>query len=555
MSLNRYFTPINLLMLSINGMVGSAWLFAPLYAARIAGSGAILAWLIGGIATAIIALTFAELSVLFPVAGGTAKIPQISHGRFTGFMVSWIAWLSALTVAPIEVQAILQYASTYFTSLVSTETGAPILTTIGMIWATVLMLVFCMINMVSYRGLVRFNFVLFAFKLFVIIATIFALIDTQFYSIHFDEFLSTGNSLTGWQAILAAVSSGGIAFAFTGFKHGVELAGETKRLSVAIPLSIVGSVISCLILYIGLQIAFIGAIHPSLLVNGWAHLTFLGDAGPFAGLAAGLGLVWLVKLLYIDATVSPAGAGLIYVTSTARILYAMSEIGYLPKWLQRLNKQGFPVAAIIVNFILGMFLFLPLPGWQAMVSFLVSGMVISYAMGPVALLCLRLEMPNKKRAFHLPAAKLICPIAFYFCNLFSYWCGWETIYKLSIAMVIGLIFFMIAGLRGRLTSVEWDLKSGFWMIPYLLGLTVISYAGAFGGKNIITFGWDFLVIGIFSVLILYLAVKNRATVNEKILDQYFSFSTIFDSRQMVEKVVQGSNEEKDKDFSRKEEAC
>src|SRR5579883_3302642 len=116
MMLNRRFTPLNLLMLSINGMVGSAWLFAPLYAAKIAGSAAIVAWIIGGTATAIVALTFAELSAMFPVAGGTAQIPQMSHGTFTSFIVSWLAWLSALTIVPVEVQAILQYASTYFTS-------------------------------------------------------------------------------------------------------------------------------------------------------------------------------------------------------------------------------------------------------------------------------------------------------------------------------------------------------------------------------------------------------------------------------------------------------
>ena len=97
MALNRRFTPIVLLMLSINGMVGSAWLFAPLYAAKIAGSGAIIAWLIGGVLTTMIALTFAELSVLFPVAGGTAQIPQLSHGTLTSFIVSLVAWLSALT--------------------------------------------------------------------------------------------------------------------------------------------------------------------------------------------------------------------------------------------------------------------------------------------------------------------------------------------------------------------------------------------------------------------------------------------------------------------------
>lgn len=518
MSLHRRFTPIHLLMLSINGMVGSAWLFAPLYAAQIAGSAAIIAWLIGGIATALIALTFAELSVMFPVAGGTAQIPHMSHGVLTGFMVGWIAWLSALTMAPIEVQAILQYASTYFPSLMSLSHNVPVLTAWGMLWATILMLGLCIINIISYNGFVRSNFLIFSFKVAVIILTVFVLIRTNFNPINFTGTLEATTTVSGMKAILTAVATGGIAFAFTGFKHGVELAGETKRQAVAIPLAIVGSVVGCLILYIGLQIAFIGALSPNMLVNGWSNLSFAGDVGPFAGLAAGLGLAWLVKLLYIDAAVSPGGAGLIYVTSTARILYAMSLIGFLPKWIQYLNKHNFPIAAIFVNFVLGMFLFLPLPGWQAMVSFLVSGMVISYAMGPVSLLCLRIERPNDKRGFKLPMANVLCPIAFYFCNLLSYWCGWETIWKLAIAMLIGAMMFGVAIMRKQINISNYGVKTGFWMVPYLLGLVVISYLGSFGGKQIIPFGWDFLVIALFSMAILYLAIKFRASASEQAVD-------------------------------------
>jgi amino acid transporter len=511
--LNRRFTPINLLMISINGMVGSAWLFAPLYSAKIAGSAALIAWLIGGMVTIIIALTFAELSVLFPVAGGSAQIPQLSHGTLTSFVTSWTAWLSSLTMAPVEVQAILQYASTYFTSLMHLENNVPVLTHVGYMWATLLMLLFCVINVVSYKGLLRFNFLLFIFKVTVILIAIFTFMMISFNPQNFSGLAPTALSLSGWQAILTAVASGGIAFAFTGFKHGVELAGETKKLAIAIPLAIVGSVFCCLLLYIGLQVAFIGALDAEMLRHGWAHLSFPGDIGPFAGLAAGLGLAWLVKLLYIDAAVSPSGAALIFVTSTARVLYAMGRIGYLPRWLSYLNKQNFPVAAIVVNFVLGMCLFLPLPGWQAMVSFLVSGMVISYAMGPIALLCMRLELPHEKRSFRLPAARLICLIAFYFCNLLSYWTGWETISKLAIAMLIGLAFFMLSLLRKQTISNNLGLKSAAWIVPYFSGLILISYLGAFGGKNIIPFGWDFLVIGIFSTAILFLAVKYRLTVS------------------------------------------
>ncbi|TAK74518.1 MAG: APC family permease [Gammaproteobacteria bacterium] len=518
MMLNRRFTPLNLLMLSINGMVGSAWLFAPLYAAKMAGSGALMAWVIGGLLTAIIALTFAELSVMFPVAGGTAQIPHLSHGTFTSFIISWVAWLSALTMAPVEVQAILQYASTYFTSLTRYENEVPVLTHVGLLWATILMLVFCIINIVSYKGLVRSNFALFLFKVIVILLAIIALMKTSFHTSNFSDFIPAASSIAGWQAILTAVASGGVAFAFTGFKHGVELAGETKRLAFAIPLAIVGSVLICLLLYIGLQVAFIGALQPEAVAHGWSNLSFTGDVGPFAGLAGGLGLIWLMKLLYIDAAVSPSGAALIYVTSTARILYAMSQIGYVPRWLSYLNKPGFPVAAILTNFVIGMFLFLPLPGWQAMVSFLVSGMVISYAMGPIALLCMRLERPDEERLFKLPAASLICLLAFYFCNLLSYWTGWDTIYKLAIAMMIGLVFFVVAILKGRLAGTSLGLRSILWVGPYFAGLILISYLGSFGGKHIIPFGWDFVVIAIFSAAILYLAVKTRAVLGEKFAD-------------------------------------
>jgi amino acid transporter len=188
----------------------------------------------------------------------------------------------------------------------------------------------------------------------------------------------------------------------------------------------------------------------------------------------------------------------------------MSRIGYVPQFLSRLNKENFPVAAIFVNFAIGMFLFLPLHGWQAMVSFLVSGMVISYAIGPIALLALRFDLPNEKRLFRLPIAPFICLIAFYFCNLLSYWTGWETMWKLAIAILIGFVVFSLSFFNKKTLFPNMGFKSIFWIAPYLAGLTLISYLGAFGGKNIIPFGWDFLVIAIFSVIILYLAVKNRS---------------------------------------------
>ncbi len=518
--LSRRIAPATLFMLSMNALIGSGWLFAPLYAAKIAGPAALISWVIGGLAAILIAFTFAELSTMFPVAGGTARIPQISHGAFVSFILSWIAWISSLTMTPIEVQAVLQYASLFFPSLMKTKNGVPFLTLWGFAWAAILMIGLCVINILSYRGLMRFNFVLFVFKFSIIILTIFTILKVQFNPQNFAGLLTSATTTHGWKTILSAVATGGVVLAFNGFKSGVEMAGETKNLKVAIPLATAGAVLACLLLYLGLQVAFIGALDPALLKNGWSNLNFTGDIGPFVGLVSGLGLLLILKLLYLNSIVSPLGAGLIYVTSTARILYAMSKIGYVPKFLSKLNHQHFPIWAIVVNFVLGMLTFLPLPGWQAMVNFLVSAMVITYAMGPISLVCMRITLPNEYRPFRLPAANFLCLIAFYCCNLFSYWTGWDTISKLALVLSAGIILFILAYSRGKIQVEKNELRSAYWVIPYLSGLVMISYLGSFGGINFIPFGWDFLVIGLFSMVILYLAVKCRITLSREEVSEY-----------------------------------
>ena len=527
----RRMSPMSLFMLSMNGIIGSGWLFVPFYAAKIVGSAAILSWLIGGFATILIAFTFAELSIMLPVSGTTAHIPQFSHGVLASFIMSFVAWLPAVMLAPIEVQAILQYASLFFPSLLHDHHGVPVLSLLGYFWAFIFMVMLCVLNAISYKSLVRFNFLLFVFKFFVLLITIVVIFHARFTVSNFSSFTPSIFSSQGLQLVLSAIATSGIIFAFNGFKSGVDLAGETKNLNVAIPLSTIGSVVTCLLLYLGLQIAFIGALDPAFIKNGWQSINYSGDTGPFLGLAAGLGIMWLFYLLYANSIIAPFGAGLIYVTSTARILYAMSRMGYVPRFISRLNHARFPVWAIVVNFFVGIISFLPLPGWQAMVSFLVSAVVITYAMGPIALLCLRMTLPHAERPFRLKAAYIICPVAFYFCNLFSYWTGWQTISKFAIVLLFGLGLFSIAYVRGRLQITKRDFQSSLWIIVYLCGLIMISYLGSFGGRNIIPFGWDFLIIAIFSLAIFQMALQSRIQHHsEKISEFLLAESAYFNEK-------------------------
>ena len=49
----------------------------------------------------------------------------------------------------------------------------------------------------------------------------------------------------------------------------------------------------------------------------------------------------------------------------------------------------------------------------------------------------------------------------------------------------------------------------WWLLFYVGGLVLLSHMGSFGGEHFISFGWDFLVIALFSGIILKLALYCR----------------------------------------------
>ena len=54
------------IMLALNSLIGSGWLFGSGSAAKIAGPAAILSWIIGAVIIIAIALTYVELGAMFP---------------------------------------------------------------------------------------------------------------------------------------------------------------------------------------------------------------------------------------------------------------------------------------------------------------------------------------------------------------------------------------------------------------------------------------------------------------------------------------------------------
>ncbi|MGF1739910.1 APC family permease [Vibrio profundum] len=508
MTIKRSISPTALLFSSVSAILGSGWLFSAYFTSQLAGPAALLAWVIGGITSIIIAFVFAELCTAFPVTGSSTRIPLLSHGTLVSFVFSWVIWLSYMALAPTEVQAVVQYLAFYFPGLTHTQ-GA--LTTEGYMTATALMLAISAINTYSLHWLIKANNALTYLKLIIPIVIALVILTYFHHSSQLVHKEAGGFAPFGMHGVFAAITSGGIVFAFTGFKQAAELAGEAKNPAKALPIAIIGSIVICLVVFLLLQTAFLTSMTGQNLAHGWHNLDLSGAMSPLAATLQQDHLTSLLPLLYIGALAGPLASGLMYCSSSSRSLFGMSKNGYLPLALQRITLQGNPITAILVNFVVGMLMFAPLPGWEKMVGFLSSLMSLTYAIAPIALLALRRQMPDIKRPFKLPFTTVWSWAAFYIATLMSYWSGWDTVSKISIALAAGLaLFFGYHCLteRGRTFKIDW--KESTWMWPYFIGLSLLSYLGNFGGgKGIMPFGVDFVVIGIFCAIIMTLAMRFR----------------------------------------------
>lgn len=514
--LRRELGLVGLLFSGVGSIIGSGWLFGALNASTEAGPASILSWALATVMILLIGLCFAELGTMFPISGGVVRFPHLSFGSFASYIMGWITWLAAVSVAPIEVLAVLQYSSGLADFVTPHTIGGDkvyTLTGLGGICAVILMAIFTLVNYYGVKFFARINNVLVGWKLLVIVLVIVAFLVTAFHTSNFGSF---GFAPYGAEGVFSAISTAGIVFSFLGFRQGIELAGETSNPRRNVPIAVVGSVVLCGIIYVLLEVAFLGAVDPGDLAKSgsWSALTFAEDFGPLAAIANLIGLAWLAKILYIDAVVSPGDTGLIYNTVTARISYAMGRNGNAPKSLAKVNRRGAPAVSLLLSFIVGLVFFLPFPSWQQLVGFISSATVLSFGSGPIVLAALRRQMPEHPRTFKLPGGDIIPFLAFFSANMIVYWAGWSTNWKLFVAVLIGLILLPLfqALAKGAAPVLNW--KAGLtWIGPWLAGLALISYLGDYGdGQHVLKLGTGALAMLVLSVAIYVLALTVRLPV-------------------------------------------
>ncbi|PSR22504.1 MAG: aspartate:proton symporter [Sulfobacillus acidophilus] len=474
---------------SVAGVIGSGWLLGAITSANYAGPAAILSWIIGGIFILGIAIPEIEVASLAPSSGALARWPQLTHGKMASFLMGWMLFFSYATTPPIEAEAALQYSASYIPNVYNTSTG--LLTTRGLVLGVLLLILFYFLNYFGIKLFSRVNNVITVLKVLVPLITIVALFTVGFHGHNFTDPRYGGFMPYGWVGVFSAVSLGGVAFAYEGFRQAIDLSGEARNPKRDVPLALIFTVFGTMLIYVLLQVVFIGAVRGSELTHGWAHLIL---ASPFAHLALALNLGWLAIILYADAIYSPLGTGFVYFTTSSRVLWALPQNGVAPKSLARMHpRHGVPIVGMIITLIVGALTLLPFPAWSALVGVVTSISVVTYMSVGVFAMVLRRTVPTMAR-IKIGGMKVFAPIAFLFGSLIWYWTGWPIDLWIGAIFFAGFLGFLIYAVR---TKSSWtDIKAGAWMVALGLFITLMSYIGSsdFGGKNYIPYPWDNVVV-------------------------------------------------------------
>jgi len=512
-AIRREVGAIALMFTGLGSIIGSGWLFGAWRAAQLAGPGAIYAWIIGAVVILFVALTYAELGAMFPESGGAVRYGHYSHGSLVGFVAGWAAWIAIVSVIPVEAEASVQYMSswpwTWAQDLYKhAANGQGELTVPGLSISAVLVVIYFLVNFWSVKVFASTNSAITFFKLIVPAGTAVALMFTSFHWENFQVGVHGGQHVGNLASILTAVATSGIVFSYNGFQSPVNLAGEARHPGRSVPFAIFGSIALASVVYILLQVAFLGAVAPEHLREGWAGLEY---SSPFAQLALALNLNWLALLLYADAFVSPSGTGSAYTATTARMIYAMEVSGTVPEVFGRVHpRYGIPRPAMWFNLLVSFIFLFFFRGWGKLAAVISVATIITYLVVPISVMVLRRTAPNLHRPLRVPGLAVLSPMAFVLATLMLFWARWPHTGQIMLLLILPMPVYLYYQAKADWRDFGRQLRGAWWLGAYLLAITILSWAGSkeFEGHGYIGYGWDQLCVALASIAFYFWGLRS-----------------------------------------------
>ncbi len=376
------------------GNVGSSIYYALGLVAGIALGLTPVVFIISGLIFAATAATYAEGTVRYPEAGGSASFARHAFNELVSFAAAWSQMLNYVITIAISVIFVPHYLSIFWAPLRTNPWD--IVVGIGLTWLLV------GINIIGIKEASGLNIVLAVIDF----ATQLLLVALGFFLIFSPKILLDNIHLgvaPKWSAFLLAIPVGMIAY--TGIETVSNLAEEARDPVRSIPKSISWVAIAVFAIYFTLPWIALSAMP--VVHQGGEYVTKLGQPppegfknDPVLGLVENLGLHGAI-LAIIKVYVGILAATILFIATNAgvigasRITYSMASYRQLPSAFRRLHpKLKTPWLALVVFAGIGSSVFLLSGKVDFLGRMYAFGAMLSFTIAHASVIALRYRFPD-----------------------------------------------------------------------------------------------------------------------------------------------------------------
>ncbi|PWG02167.1 amino acid permease [Sphingosinicella humi] len=432
----------HLIALGVGAIVGTGILTLIGVGADKAGPAVILSFVIAGVICACAALAYAEMATMIPASGSAYTYSYVVIGE----LVAWIVGWSLILEYSLVVSAVAVGWSGYAAPLLQAWLGVPMALMQGPelggiinLPAIFIIAVVAGLLMVGTKESATLNAALVVVKILALIVFVIVALP-YFNAANLEPFSPYGFGKTMdaggvERGVMAAAAI--IFFAFYGFDAIATAAEETKNPNRDLKFGIVGSMIACVVIYMAVAIAAVGAVH---------YTEFANSPEPLALILRELGQPGAATYLAASAVIALPTVILAFFYGQSRIFFVMARDGLLPRGLATVSGRGTPVritifTAVVVGILAG---FIPLADLAALAN---AGTLTAFMAVALCMLIMRRREPDAPRQFRTPLYWLIGPVAIGGCIYLFISLPQKTQLFFLAAHVVGLVIYLLYGSR------------------------------------------------------------------------------------------------------------
>lgn len=438
--LKKNLTAFDIAALGIGSVVGTGVFVATGQGAQLAGPAITIAYIIAAITSALCALTYAELSTMFPVSGSTYSYSYVAFGEVIAWIIGWNLMLtylvSAAAVAGGWSGTLVGMLGTYGIHLPEMLVKSPLAGGIVDLPAIFITGVITWLLYVGVSESAKVNNIIVGIKIFVILLFIFlgvTHIKPQNY-IPFAPF--------GFKGIMSATAI--IFFAYIGFDAVSTAAEETENPKRDVPMGLAICLIAVVILYIGV----------ALTLTGMVPFKSIDVTNAIPGALAQIGINWGATFVGTGAVIGMISTLLVTLYGQVRIFMVMSRDGLLPKAFSSINKKyGTPGACTIITGVVTAVIggFFPL---TVIIDLCSIGTLFAFIAVSAAVIVLRKTMPDIERKFKCPWVPLTPILSIAFCLFLTASMPLVTWMRFGLWMAVGLVVYFMYGMKNSTMNKE-----------------------------------------------------------------------------------------------------